>query len=343
MSTNDNAAGGPPLLPRGTAASGVAAGTRSQAAASASAASGSRTQSTSGSTSASGSTSGVASGSTQSLQAIQSVEEHIPHHGYPSSLKLPTFWITRPELWFIQVESAFRNRHPPVTSDIVKFDCVIGALPSDVMEKVEHVLVSPAQVGGRYAALQNALIESYGRTPVQKQDELIQMTVRRSLGDMKPTDFLMRVRALSGCEYEAVERAILLNALPPEVRTVLANSKAANNKRLALEANQVLEQHLIANARSGAVHEVADSALDDEVNAVSSYRNRGSGPRQDRRQPLPARQHQQVQGRLCQNHARFGDRAYVCRGGDCPRRFEPLMPRPSKAGNGPSGNGRAGR
>ena len=134
MSTNKNAtAAGPPLHPQGRAASGtgVTAGTRSQSASGSSVASGTRSQSTSGSTS------GVASGSAQSAQSVQSMQsaaEQIPPHGYPSSLKLPTFWITRPELWFIQVESAFRNRHPPVTSDIVKFDCVIGALPNKVPE-----------------------------------------------------------------------------------------------------------------------------------------------------------------------------------------------------------------
>ena len=274
-------------------------------------------------------------------------QESKPPHGYPSSLKLTTFWITRPELWFIQVESAFRNRHPPVTSDIVKFDCVIGALPNDVLERVEHVLTCPAPVGGRYASLQNALVESYGSTPVQKQDELIQMTVRRSLGDLKPTDFLMRVRALSGSEYEAVERAILLNALPPEVRTVLANSKAANNKRLAMEANQILEQHLISNARSGAIYELEEPARE-EVHAVTSFRTARGGPRPQRRQALPPRQQQQPQqrqdqGRLCHNHFKFGDRAYVCRGGDCPMRFEPLAVRPVGSQARASGNGRAGR
>ena len=106
------------------------------------------------------------------------------------------------------------------------------------------------------------------------------MTVRRSLGDLKPTDFLMRVRALSGSEYEAVERAILLNALPPEVRTVLASSKAANNKRLAMEANQILEQHLIATARSGAVYEVEEPYQEEiQIQAVTSHRGARSGHR----------------------------------------------------------------
>ena len=219
-----------------------------------------------------GSAQGSATGSSQGSDPAHP-------HGYPSTLKLPSFWITRPELWFIQVESAFRNRHPSVTDDIVKFDCVIAALPNDVLEKVEHVLTHVNQVGGRYAALQNALIESYGRSPAQRQVELIEMTVRGTLGDLKPSDFLTKIRSLLGEEYEAVERAILLSALPAPVCTILSNSKAANNKRLSLEVNQVLEQHLIATAGAGAAYEVQVEPLED-VNALS-----GGRPAQRRQQP----------------------------------------------------------
>ena len=112
-----------------------------------------------------------------------------------------------------------------------KFDCVNGALPNKVLEKVEHILTGVPQVGGRYVAIQNALTESYGWTTAQNQSELIKLTVRGTLGDLKPTDFLMRVRGLSGSEYETVERAILLNALPPAVRTVLAVKLQGNQQQ----------------------------------------------------------------------------------------------------------------
>ena len=122
----------------------------------------------------------------------------------------------------------------------------------------------------------------------------------------------MRVKALSGSEYEAVERAILLNALPPAVRTVLVNSKAANKKQLAMEANQILEQHLLSNAHAGAVYELEDQASE-EVHAVSGFRTGRSGNRTQSRQLPPPRpqQHQQGRGRLGQNHRRFGDRVYT--------------------------------
>ena len=80
-----------------------------------------------------------------------------------------------------------------------------------------------------------------------------------------------------------MECAILLNALPAPVRTILSNSKAANNKQLFLEANQVLEEHLIANAKAGAAYEVKEEPLED-VNAMSGVRPAQRQFRQDRQQ-----------------------------------------------------------
>ena len=42
--------------------------------------------------------------------------------------------------------------------------------------------------------------------------------------DIKPTALLMHITYLSGSSYVAMERAIFLNRLPSEVRTILSNS-----------------------------------------------------------------------------------------------------------------------
>ena len=57
------------------------------------------------------------------------------------------------------------------------------------------------------------------------------------LGDHKPSNLLMKICTLSGASYEALERAMFLNQLPPAVKTALANSKAANNEELGTEAD----------------------------------------------------------------------------------------------------------
>ena len=59
------------------------------------------------------------------------------------SVKLPTFWMNDPELWFLQVESVFAPRTPPVTRDLTKFDHVVTALPTEALNAVFNVIRMP--------------------------------------------------------------------------------------------------------------------------------------------------------------------------------------------------------
>ena len=45
------------------------------------------------------------------------------------AVKLPNFWMSDPELWFMQAEAVFNTRSPKVTVDGTKFDHIMTALP----------------------------------------------------------------------------------------------------------------------------------------------------------------------------------------------------------------------
>ena len=93
-----------------------------------------------------------------------------------SHTKLPIFLPSRPELWYIQAEAAFADRTPPVTSDLAKYRQVLRVLPNEVLEKVEYVLTGEALVGGRYAALKSALMDSYGHSTTRRHAECVSYT-----------------------------------------------------------------------------------------------------------------------------------------------------------------------
>ena len=42
-----------------------------------------------------------------------------------AAVRLPTFWMAEPELWFMQVEANFENRTPKITTDSSKFSYVL--------------------------------------------------------------------------------------------------------------------------------------------------------------------------------------------------------------------------
>ena len=88
-----------------------------------------------------------------------------------------------------------------------------------------------------------ALIKSYGKTQATKNSELLEMAARPgSMGDLRLTNIMMKIRNLSGLSYDALERAMFLNQLPTAVRTALAGSKAVSNDELCAEADAVMDE-----------------------------------------------------------------------------------------------------
>ena len=90
------------------------------------------------------------------------------------SVKLPTFWLADPELWFHQVESVFRTRTPPVTRDGTMYDHVMSHLPSEVLTAVRHLIQLPHTTPNRYQLLKDTLNAAYGKTPANKMKELLE-------------------------------------------------------------------------------------------------------------------------------------------------------------------------
>ena len=240
------------------------------------------------------------------------------------AIRLPTFWVTRPEMWFYQTEASFETRNPKITTDMSKYNHVLQALPADVLNDCEHVI--KAQGPDRYVALKAALIKAYGKTQDTKNAELLELATRSAgLGDKRPSSMLMKIRNLSGSSYEALERAMFLNTLPVTVRTALAGSKAANNDDLAAEADAIMEQVLLANRAGG----VPGAISNVEVDAVNRRQSRG--PYQAPSSSPSFRR----PDTLCYLHRKYGSDAYACRSPNCPMKDRIRQP--------PAGNGRAGR
>ena len=140
------------------------------------------------------------------------------------SVKLPSFWMNDPELWFLQVESVFATRTPPVTRDLTKFDHVVTALPTEALNAVHKVIRMPRTAADHYEMLKRALRLTYGKTQAQRHIELIKYAAAEEpVLDVKPSNMLMYIQDLASDSKEEFERAVLLNRLPNSVRTTLAS------------------------------------------------------------------------------------------------------------------------
>ncbi|XP_035217728.1 uncharacterized protein LOC118191048 [Stegodyphus dumicola] len=97
------------------------------------------------------------------------------------SIKPPPFWKVSPTLWFAQLEAQFDIAG--ITVDSTKFNHVISAIKSDILNSVCDIVLHPP-VTGNYDTLKTRLIELHSE--------------RLELGDQRPSQLLCRMRKLAG-------------------------------------------------------------------------------------------------------------------------------------------------
>ena len=116
------------------------------------------------------------------------------------SIKLPEFWSDDPEVWFVRVEAQLRSKS--ITADQTKFDYVTTALDNQAASEVKSELLNPPEQG-KYQALKTALLNAFGKSQMQKDSELLNIS---GLGDRKPSAFLRYLESLNN-DAETLRRA----------------------------------------------------------------------------------------------------------------------------------------
>ena len=217
------------------------------------------------------------------------------------AIKLPSFWNTRPEVWFRQVEAQFATRNPPITSDETRFNYVVAALDSATAGEVEKLIMFPPSTG-KYDALKGGLVDAFGKSQAVKDNELLSLA---GLGDRKPSSMLRYIESLNA-DPQTLLRAVFMAQMPTEVRRILAGSSTTDLHALAKEADAIME---------------ANSSFSASVSAVKPAATT-SGP--SPRAPY-----------VCQYHYRFKEKAHKCNRNGCT--LSHLVPHPKPSGNDQAG------
>ena len=210
-----------------------------------------------------------------------------------AAVKLPPFWSGNPEVWFKQVESVFATRK--ITVQQTKFDYVVQALDNSTAEKVQSVILSPPE--DPYNTLRATLIEIFGKTQAQKDQEILNIN---GLGDKKPSELLQHIQNLNA-DPKTLVKALFLAQLPPEVRQILALSDKTDIKELAREADRIMEVSRLSGTS--------------QVSSVGFRKSGGRNPDYPKgdQHPVPKSDQQwPLLSGLCKYHSKFGDRARSC-------------------------------
>ena len=214
------------------------------------------------------------------------------------AVKLPIFWSGNPEVWFTQVESCFATRK--ITVQKTQFDHVIQALDNSTADRVQAVILNPSETP--YDTLKAALIDAFGKTQAQKDQEILNIN---GLGDKKPSELLQHMNNLNA-DPKTLFKALFLAQLPPEVRQILALSDKTDIKELAKEADRVMEV-----SRLSGTSQVFSIGFRKSGGRNPDSRSGGRNPGDQHPVSKSDQQWPLLPG-LCKYHSKFGDRARSC-------------------------------
>ncbi|CAH8597989.1 unnamed protein product [Schistosoma bovis] len=140
-----------------------------------------------------------------------------------SELRLPTYGVNNPRIWFAQVEALFLSRG--IRSQATKYAYIVGALPIEVAAEVGDLIDNVPETDP-YDKIKAAVIH---RTSQSDEKRLQQLLTACELGDKRPSQLLRHMRQLAGsCKLdEALLKQMWSQRLPYSVRQILSVSGAS--------------------------------------------------------------------------------------------------------------------
>lgn len=150
-------------------------------------------------------------------------------------MKPPAFSKRDPDLYFIQMESQFRNAS--ITQDQTKYDYVVGSLDSATLINISDIIRAPP-AENKYEAIKSRLIKDFTDSENRKLRRLLQEC---ELGDQKPSQLLRQMKDLSnGALNDEALKSLWLNHLPEAVRAVVSIAEG-NLERCTQQADKMME------------------------------------------------------------------------------------------------------
>ncbi|XP_065356419.1 uncharacterized protein LOC135950819 [Calliphora vicina] len=239
------------------------------------------------------------------------------------NVKLPPFWISCPQAWFIQTEIQFNIKQ--ITDDTTKYQHVIIALPQEVIIKILDVLQKPPTLN-KYEFLKNTLCERFS---LSEEKRLEQLFSDKQIGDRRPSEFYRDMSNVAG-SVSLIGNDLLyklwLRKLPKELQVHLTSSNLENlddKIKLADKIWDVLSKNQIYSINSNCnnqdiiqqfstiTSQICQNLdkLSLEVSELRSSRQRNmSYPNYRRKSRSRSRQ----KFEKCWYHFKFGSNAHKC-------------------------------
>jgi hypothetical protein len=207
------------------------------------------------------------------------------------TVKLPTFWPKRAEIWFAQAEAQFTLKN--ITVDLTKYSYVVAALDEETAGRVLSLIRTPPD-NNKYTSLKTRLVGAFKLT---EQECAARILDTNGLGDDKPSALMDKMLALipEGKQPGFLFREVFLRQLPGDVRSHLAHTDYPELSDLAKAA----DRHFLSTGAA--------------INATFSARAASSSQLTKAKVHKPTGDSGEVSTGACYYHQRFGAQASNCR------------------------------
>lgn len=167
--------------------------------------------------------------------------------------KIPPFWSSDPETWFISVEASFHVAR--ITDDVTKFHTVLANADVAVLSHIKDLIRNPPSEG-KYDTLKKRLLSAFETT----QDAWLRQFLKgQVLEDKKPSHFLQELRNLAGDQCSAnILKMLFVEQLPESYRGILATIEESDLAKFAAIADKIADSMTLNRAVasvSSSVHE----------------------------------------------------------------------------------------
>lgn len=223
------------------------------------------------------------------------------------AVKLPTFWVDKPAIWFAQVEAQFQIAN--IVCDTTKYNYIIGHLDQKLAAEIEDIITNPP-VDGKYDKLKEILIQ---RLSTSQEKRVRQLLSDEELGDRKPSQFLRHLRSLAGTAFseDNIIRQLWLRRLPQQAQAILAAQADLNLEKVAELADKIVEL-----APSLAVCSTSTLSLDSLARQVELVSHQVAALSRQQRRPSrdSSTSSSRSTGRFkrCWYHRKWGKKAAKC-------------------------------
>lgn len=234
-------------------------------------------------------------------------------------VRVPPFWKLNPQLWFHQLEAQFANSH--IVNDLTKFNTIVGVIESDILSAVSDIVLNPPAIN-LYDAIKTRLISQFSETEHKKLKSLLNDL---TLGDMKPSDLLRKMRELScGKVGDDLLKTLWLQRLPITIQTVLSTSNDLLTQLTVMADTMfdITEASSSVQAISSPLTKNLDDLvnvvykLDDKINSLKkdwSESKKSHGQTSRNRSPATYKANPSSKNGFCYYHKHFGKDAIKCK------------------------------